>query len=124
MPTQDFDSQSTRFRTLKVSSTFKNQKVVLFLISAPCPEPDLNQIRGLKRLKSKIPVADYQSILLPSPFAMSRSNFSFFSGGTLGLFCGMSIMSIFEIFIWLVRLVTTFLGSHSKNGKMKQNLQH
>ena len=43
----------------------------------------------------------------------------FFSGGTLGLFTGMSILSLFEVVFWFMKSLSTFLKVPARSKKRR-----
>ena len=47
--------------------------------------------------------------------------FKNFIGGTLGLFVGMSIVSVIEILIWIVQLVPNFVNSGNTTNQKISN---
>ena len=58
--------------------------------------------------------------VLDNLFGKCSDNYTFsicVTGGTLGLFTGMSILSMVEIMFWLAKMLLAFLQSISKQSK-------
>ena len=55
-------------------------------------------------------------------FCCSLANATVFSGGTIGLFTGMSILSIFEVFFWIIRILAGTKVTNEDDKKEKDKV--
>jgi hypothetical protein len=64
----------------------------------------------LLRLVSKIKMKCWAPYVFETKFQYKMIHF-IFSGGTLGLFLGMSLMTVIEILIWILKLLYKIMTS-------------